>query len=323
LGIEDITKQIRSQVTTHHLKLLTKASSVASLDRPLQSVKNALQQLEANLERLNKKIGNRHATLEDALGRLDRYQAAADLSRKTSRFVTLAKRLEAQMAELDLNPLNQRDNIQDTSPKSPSGSTSKDQHEIVLAESALTLSELEKLLDSELETASVEATSPTEANPQTVCSIRSLTAIQPHVQAIVSARKKVEEQMTRILNQGLVQLDRSMLSSSFQTAYNLSILDRSVGSMIFELTELINKRIKLAFDLNSLAREAGANGLFYQPLIHFFYLFFWRDASYSHSQSLSLQQIPNQHPVLGTNHAQELSPHLPLYHIGRVHYGVD
>ncbi|KAA1064843.1 hypothetical protein PGT21_016454 [Puccinia graminis f. sp. tritici] len=259
MGIEDITKQIRSQVTTHHLKLLTKASSVAALDRPLQSVKNALQQLEANLERLNKKIGNRHATLEDALGRLDRYQAAAELSRKTSRFVTLAKRLEAQIAELDLNPLNQRDNNPDNSQNDPSTSTSRDQHEIVLAESALTLSELEKLLDSELETASVEATSPTEASPQTVCSIRSLTAIQPHVQAIVLARKKVEEQMTRILNQGLVQLDRSMLSSSFQTAYNLSILDRSVGSMIFELTELISKRIKLAFDLNSLAREAGAN----------------------------------------------------------------
>ncbi|KAI9619378.1 hypothetical protein KEM48_006290 [Puccinia striiformis f. sp. tritici PST-130] len=214
-GIEDITKQIRSQVTTHHLKLLKKASSVASLEQPLQSVKNALLQLESNLEKLHKKIGNRHSTLEDALNRLDRYQAAAELSRRTSRFVTLAKRLETQMAELN---------------ESHSRIV-----EIILAESALTLSELEKLLDSELESAisitEEEPPNPSSIDPisqQTACSIRALKVIQPHVQAIVAARKKVEEQMSKILNQGLVQLDRPMLSSSFQTAYNLSILDRSL-----------------------------------------------------------------------------------------------
>jgi len=264
LGIEDITKQIRSQVTTHHLKLLTKASSVASLEQPFQSVKNALEQLESNLERLHNKIGNRHATLEDALGRLDRYQAAAELARRTSRFVTLAKRLEFQIAQLDLNPHHRRENNDHEHENTRANKSQfSEQHEIVLAESALTLSELEKLLNSELESASVDlnntADDSTDPNTQTISSIRSLTAIQPHVQMIVSARKKVEDQMSKILNQGLVQLDRSMLSSSFQTAYNLSILDRSVGSLILELTDLIGKRIKLAFDLNSLARETGAN----------------------------------------------------------------
>jgi hypothetical protein len=272
LGIEDITKQIKAQVTTHHLKLLTKASSLASLDQPLRSVKNELLQLESNLERLHKKIGLRYANLDDALGRLDRYQAAAELSRRTSRFVTLAKRLEAQITQL--NPHHQAN-----SPlKNPLQSNSREQHELVLAESALTLSEIEKLLDSELEPASPEL-NPADGrldlnnNPeeqqqqqqqqqQVVSSIRSLKVIQPHVQTIVSARKKVEEQMSKMLQQGLVQLDRSMLSSAFQTAYNLSILDQSVGSLIFELTDLISKRIKLAFDLNSLAREAGANGPF-------------------------------------------------------------
>ncbi|KAI9606735.1 hypothetical protein H4Q26_006272 [Puccinia striiformis f. sp. tritici PST-130] len=263
-GIEDITKQIRSQVTTHHLKLLKKASSVASLEQPLQSVKNALLQLESNLEKLHKKIGNRHSTLEDALNRLDRYQAAAELSRRTSRFVTLAKRLETQMAEL--NEKSFQDRGSKTNSENDTSSSSRDQHQIILAESALTLSELEKLLDSELESAisitEEEPPNPSSIDPisqQTACSIRALKVIQPHVQAIVAARKKVEEQMSKILNQGLVQLDRPMLSSSFQTAYNLSILDRSVGSLIFDLTDLISKKIKLAFDLNALAKEAGAN----------------------------------------------------------------
>ncbi|PLW46639.1 hypothetical protein PCANC_14369 [Puccinia coronata f. sp. avenae] len=68
---------------------------------------------------------------------------------------------------------------------------------------------------------------------------RLLKAIQPHVQTVVSAQKKAEEQMSKMLQQGLVQLDQSMLLSAFQTAYNLSILNQSVGSLIFKLTHLL------------------------------------------------------------------------------------
>ncbi|KAI9629010.1 hypothetical protein H4Q26_018361 [Puccinia striiformis f. sp. tritici PST-130] len=157
--------------------------------------------------------------IEDALNRLDRYQAAAELSRRTSRIVyTLAKRLKAQMAELDQKPFQ--------------------------------------------------------------------NLIQPHVQRIVSAQKKVEEQMSKILNQELVQLDLPMLSTSFQTAYNLSILVRSVGSLLFELTDLVAKKNELALNLNSLAKEAVAN-------------------------------------VLVINRERGLSPHQTFYHTGHVHYGLD
>ncbi|KAH9462134.1 hypothetical protein Pst134EB_006051 [Puccinia striiformis f. sp. tritici] len=90
-GTEDITKRIRSQVTTHDINLLKKASSATSSKQPLQSDKNALLQLESSLQRLHRKTGNHHSTLEDALNRLDRYPAAAELSRRTSQFVTLAK----------------------------------------------------------------------------------------------------------------------------------------------------------------------------------------------------------------------------------------
>lgn len=162
------------------------------------------------------------------------------------------------MNDLDLD----RHRFQDSGANNHQLKPQKDQVEIVLAESALTLSELEKLLDSEFESSSNELNSTTpdgspKPNSQAASSIRSLRAIQPHVQNIVSARQKVEEQMTKILYDGLVQLDRSMLSSSFQTAYNLSILDQSIGSLMHELTELISKRIKVTFDINSLAREAG------------------------------------------------------------------
>ncbi|WAR61107.1 hypothetical protein PtB15_13B359 [Puccinia triticina] len=199
-GIEAIS---RSRSDPRRARTISRL--MASLDRPFQSVKNALHQLETNFGRLCKKIGNRHATPEDALARLDRYHAAAKLSQKASPLVTQAKRLEAQMAELDLRP-----------PNLPLQS--------------------ERLLDSALETASLERVGPAageDPTPQTLPSIRAITATQPHVQTIVSARK--------------------------MTAHNLSILERSVGSMIFELAERIGKRIKLAFDLIFLARQAGAN----------------------------------------------------------------
>ncbi|KAI7934552.1 hypothetical protein MJO28_016979 [Puccinia striiformis f. sp. tritici] len=77
--------------TTHDINLLKKASSATSSKQPLQSDKNALLQLESSLQRLHRKTGNHHSTLEDALNRLDRYPAAAELSRRTSQFVTLAK----------------------------------------------------------------------------------------------------------------------------------------------------------------------------------------------------------------------------------------
>ncbi|KAH9445526.1 hypothetical protein Pst134EB_023368 [Puccinia striiformis f. sp. tritici] len=92
--------------------------------------------------------------------------------------------------------------------------------------------------------------------------------------------------MSKILNQELVQLDLPMLSTSFQTAYNLSILVRSVGSLLFELTDLVAKKNELALNLNSLAKEAVAN-------------------------------------VLVINRERGLSPHQTFYHTGHVHYGLD
>ncbi|WAQ90922.1 hypothetical protein PtA15_13A322 [Puccinia triticina] len=163
---------------------------MASLDRPFQSVKNALHQLETNFGRLCKKIGNRHATPEDALARLDRYHAAAKLSQKASPLVTQAKRLEAQMAELDLRPPNLP--LQRTDP----------------------ISESERLLDSALETASLERVGPAageDPTPQTLPSIRAITATQPHVQTIVSARKMVEEQMSRTLSARLARPGHALL----------------------------------------------------------------------------------------------------------------
>ncbi|KAI8450375.1 hypothetical protein BY996DRAFT_8550582 [Phakopsora pachyrhizi] len=56
IGIEEITKRLRSEVSTHHLELLSKASSIASLHDSLQSTKIGLKQIKTNVERLQRRL---------------------------------------------------------------------------------------------------------------------------------------------------------------------------------------------------------------------------------------------------------------------------
>lgn len=131
-------------------------------------------------------------------------------------------------------------------------SQKSDERELALAEAALTLSELESLLTSDQRDAGTGPSSP---------SIRSLRAVDFHVRAIHAARQKVESEMSKMLATGLVQLDRSLLASSFQTAFNLSILAPSVASLVLDLTEVVKSRVRLAFDINALAKQAGVQGM--------------------------------------------------------------
>ncbi|KAI8452115.1 Golgi transport complex subunit 5-domain-containing protein [Phakopsora pachyrhizi] len=94
IGIEDITKRLRSEVSTHHLELLSKASSIAFLHDSLQSTMIGLKQIETNVERLQKKIGAQYTMLEESLNHLDWYQDAAKLCRRVVRFLSLSRRLE-------------------------------------------------------------------------------------------------------------------------------------------------------------------------------------------------------------------------------------
>ena len=50
--------------------------------------------------------------------------------------------------------------------------------------------------------------------------------------------------------------NQSLLASSLQTAYNLSVLPNLVTSLVQDLTEAVESRIKNAFDVNGLARDA-------------------------------------------------------------------
>lgn len=54
--------------------------------------------------------------------------------------------------------------------------------------------------------------------------------------------------------------DQPLLSSSLQTAHNLSVLPSLIESLIGDLGDLVARKVKNAFDLAALAREVGGKG---------------------------------------------------------------
>ena len=107
----------------------------------LQKVRSGLSEVDGGVERcvcersghcdagrLRRRISQPHAALTTSLSRLSRLQRAADLVRRANRFVTLARRLEIQLGDLD-------------GEGSSRGAVSE-RGERALAEAALTLAEI-------------------------------------------------------------------------------------------------------------------------------------------------------------------------------------
>ncbi|KAG0146609.1 hypothetical protein CROQUDRAFT_657090 [Cronartium quercuum f. sp. fusiforme G11] len=222
ISIEDINKQIRSDILIHHLELLTKSTSIHKLDHSLQLIKNGLKQIEINVERLQNKIGNKFQILDESINKLERFQITAELCRKVSRFINLCKRLHNQMKEFQID------------------NNKLDQNEMLLVELAITISDLESLLTNNIE------------------SIKSLKVINIHINSIHSAKQKVITEMNKMLELGLINLDRSLIATSVQTAFNLSILPQTVTKSIEELSDVIKNKVRSTFDITSIAKQVAA-----------------------------------------------------------------
>lgn len=64
-----------------------------------------------------------------------------------------------------------------------------------------------------------------------------------------------------------------MLASALQTAFNLGMLPELVKTLLGDLTEAVEGRIRKTFDLASLAKEAGLKGAFLPPSSPSLYFF--------------------------------------------------
>lgn len=113
-------------------------------------------------------------------------------------------------------------------------------------------------------------------------SLRSINAVITHLPAVEAARAKVTAEMESMVVQGLKDLvclltltsnladepiqNQSLLASSLQTAFNLRILPTVVESLVSDLTDVVKTRIRQAFDMARLAKDANTKGQFVRPV---------------------------------------------------------
>jgi hypothetical protein len=104
---------------------------------------------------------------------------------------------------------------------------------------------------------SVPSESPPSSDPQPI-PLRSITHIQSYLPTLSLHKDRLTTLMETLVFEGLSRLNQPILASSLQTAFNLGLLPSLVRGLLGDLTDAVEGRIKGAFDLASLAREAGA-----------------------------------------------------------------
>ncbi|KAJ7668407.1 Golgi transport complex subunit 5-domain-containing protein [Mycena polygramma] len=267
-GVEDVSKQIKSVVNSHHEELLAQAASANSLAGSLTSVRSGLADLDSSLDKLRLKVRVPYQALQTNVSRLQKLQQASDVLRRTSRFVVLARRLQTQMTEMEVN--SNEDSV--SAPRKMDsqmnllGQDPEDEKERTIAKAALSIAELVALLDGP-----VPVTSSAEADPLSAdmgmakleqsgagIPLRSINAVAAHVPFIEDARTKVTSEMENMVMTGLTTLNQSLLASSLQTAFNLRVLPELVQSLLLDLSQAVEDRIRSAFDLSKISRDASS-----------------------------------------------------------------
>ncbi|KAJ8507107.1 hypothetical protein ONZ45_g10502 [Pleurotus djamor] len=272
LGIDDVSKQIKSLVTAHHQSLLSQVASVNDLGASVAAVRSGLVELDASMDKLTHKVRTPYTALQTHASRLQKLRMASELLRRTSRFVLLTRRLQAQMGEM--KTVNKDTvTISKEAPPLERSSTfvdGEDEKERTIAKAALSIAELgtHPHLDTSVSEHSSEIalvtlldesqqTESATSNPDQSFSLRSINAVSVHIPFIEESRNKVTDEMQSMVINGLMTLDQSLLASSLQTAYNLRVLPDLVQSLVSDLSQAVEERIKNAFDLSRISKEVG------------------------------------------------------------------
>ncbi|KAI0316244.1 Golgi transport complex subunit 5-domain-containing protein [Amylostereum chailletii] len=264
VGIDDVSKQIKNVVTVHHEGLLVQAASVGDLEGSFGSVRAGLDELDTSLDKLRQKIRVPYQAMQSNVTRLQRLQQVSDVLRRTSRFVILAKRLQAQIADL-----GEESDVPEGKPEvkvngasldrqrsSTPGLDHEGEKERTLAQAALSVAELNDLLETTFEGMSTSETMSSEGPPSDGrISLHSVNAVASHIPFIESVRNKITIDMESMVLVGLTETNQSLLASSLQTAHNLRVLPDLVQNLVADLSTAVETRIKSAFDMSRISKE--------------------------------------------------------------------
>ncbi|TDL26039.1 hypothetical protein BD410DRAFT_784062 [Rickenella mellea] len=272
-GIEDVSKQLKNVVTAHHEALLVQAAGVNQLEVSLTNVRSGLNEITASLEKLRLKIRVPYKTLEQHVARLERLQLASDVLRRTGRFILVARRLEQQMRDSQRSSETPNEHDQTSSTPTEKASNrvkgsaavpddpalgNEGEKDRAIAKAALSIAELASLLDA-------SGDAPIEGTPRagdtedpSAISLRALHVVSAHIPAIDNAREVVTTEMENMVLTGLSTVNQALLASSLQTAHNLSVLPTLVESLVADLSDAVESRIRAAFDMARVGRDVGA-----------------------------------------------------------------
>ncbi|KAG6886258.1 hypothetical protein C0993_006668 [Termitomyces sp. T159_Od127] len=243
------------------------------------------------LRRLRLKIRVPYQSLRVHVSRLQKLRQASDILRRTSRFVTLARRLQLQMTAVEHTSTDEEPakSVKVETFDVTGLSTSKDsgdEKERNIAKAALSIAELGKhghnlhpflqiltkasvsLLHGANNERKIEALNRNEEraedsvvdsdkdHPEQEVPLSSIAAVAAHVPFIEDARTKITREMESMVLAGLTALNQSLLASSLQTAYNLRVLPQLVQNLILDLSQAVEDCIRSAFDLTKISKEA-------------------------------------------------------------------
>ncbi|KAF7782447.1 hypothetical protein Agabi119p4_1823 [Agaricus bisporus var. burnettii] len=201
--------------------------------------------------------------------RLHKLHQASDVLRRTSRFVILARRLQAQMSEIkDKADEDDRSGSGEEEPSKMVEQTVEvgDQKERMIAKAALTIAELVSLLEGTLDEdfpaqtiRDEDDSSRADEDDVQDISLRSISAVAAYESFIQDARTRVTVEMERMVLSGLKSLNQTLLASSLQTAYNLRVLPSLIQGLLSDLSHAVEERIQSAFDLSKISKDVLAN----------------------------------------------------------------
>ncbi|WVO19992.1 uncharacterized protein IAS62_001282 [Cryptococcus decagattii] len=234
-GIEDVTKQIRQEITASHLLLLNHLTTSLSLSSHLSPIRSSLISLSASIDRLHSKIHTPYTNLSTLVRRQQNLRQIKDIARRASRFVIVARRLETQLERMGNAP-------------EEDGEKEKTERRGELAKAALSCAELDSLLKDQ---------SNEPGDDTSSIRLLDIDFVRAYSPLISRARDTVIEEMETMVFTGLQELNQTLLSSALQTAHNLRLLPDLVSNLLDDLNDAVTLRVTKAFDVSAIGKEVA------------------------------------------------------------------
>ncbi|CAO1616519.1 unnamed protein product [Jaminaea pallidilutea] len=223
LLLSDLSRLIEAQVRENLTQLLLEASRVQGLQSSVHNVRKTIVELDSGLEKSRAPVRNGVTRIKRDQRRLRRLNELTLLAKEASRFVWLARGLESSLKTLFSDGTKEADSIKGDHDRLEQA------REEALVRSARALQDMDVVLNK----------------PDS--KVAGLAFVRSYKPSIDTARSQVLDRMEQSIVLGLRDLNPSLLSSSLLAASSLNVLQDLVKDLMNDLTDVVRKRVEVAF----------------------------------------------------------------------------